>query len=255
MFRSRRKSVLSVLTIAAAASFFASHVRAATVGYDETLNQGTTVTTHYSPLNISVTNFSDPYGIESTTQTATGWVLTFSPSTAFKAAAGNGAGPMDQDTDGKIMLTLSFDGAQNIGVSLKEGGSYSVLGNADVSVNAGGIVTETDDQLGTIIGTGISSTTFGSHGKWDGTADLGTFAGSYSTYAFSIDNDLFAEALGSDSPASACISKDCFQIIITTGGGAPPSPTPLPLASLSGLGLCGAVVALRRKIAGALSIA
>ena len=72
------------------------------MGYSETLNQGTTVTTNYSPLNISVTNFADPYGAETTTQTANGWLLTFTPSAAFKADANNSSGPMNQDTDGKI---------------------------------------------------------------------------------------------------------------------------------------------------------
>ena len=153
------------------------------------------------------------------------------------------------------MFTLSFDTPQNIAVSLNEGGKYAVSGNADVSVTGGGLVTEEDDNLGTQIGTGIIDTTFGDKGKWNGSADFGAFTGSYSTFNFSIDNDLFAEALGSDSPSSACISKDCFSILITTGGGSPPSPAPLPLSSLSGLGLCGMALAFRRKIAGVLSLA
>jgi hypothetical protein len=254
MFRPRGKSVLCALAIATG-SLLGAQARAATVSYGETLNQSTTVTTTCSPLTISVTNISNPYGTETTSQTAGGWMLSFSPSAAFRADADNGGGAMSQETDGKIMFSLTFDTAQNIAVSLQEGGSYSVCGNADVSVTGGGFVTEADDALGTKIGTGILDTTFGSQGKWSGSADFGGFAGSYSTYNFSIDNDLFAEALGSDCPAAACISKDCFSIIITTGGGSPPSPTPLPLASLGSLGLIGAVLAFRRKLAGAISTA
>ena len=224
------------------AGLFASHASAATVTYSETANNGTVVTTDYSPLNISVTNLSDPYGTETTTQTAGGWVLTFSPSASFNSAASNSNGPMSQETDGKIGFTLAFDSPQNIQVSLAEGGHYFTSGDGSVSVTGGGIVTEEDDALATQIGSGSILSTFGTDNTWTGTSNLGTFDSSYSSYNFSIDNDLFAEAAGLRWPGVCEHLEGLLLDHHHDRRRRTPAPTPLPLASLGGLGLCGAVL-------------
>ncbi len=254
MFRSTRKNVFAALIAAAAVVSFTSGVRADTVSYVESANNATTVTTQYDPLGLSIGSISDPYGTETTTATAGGWILSFSPND-FSAAANNANGGMSQETDGKVAFTLNFSAPVEIQVALSEGGHYFTQGDADVSVSGGGLSASPADPIpNEITGSGQIATTFGTDNTWTGTANLGAFIGSYSSYSFSIDNDLFAEALASDGPASACISKDNFEIIITTGGGAPPS-TPLPLASVGGIGLCAAVMGFRRKLAGLVSAA
>ena len=147
--------------------------------------------------------------------------------------------------NGKIVFTLTFDNPTYLTAIINEGGSYATSGPGFVSVNIGGGITETDTIAGPQLITNTSTATvLNNDNTWSAQVDLGSFNQAYSSYNFSIDNVLDAEAPGS-TPGTACISKTSFSIYIPPPGGS--NPTPLPLAGVGGMGLGAAALMLRKR--------
>jgi len=238
---------LSLCALLAVAALSGGRAAFAGTTYLELGNTGTQITTDFSTATQSTINLTNPYGGHLITPVGGGYLLAFSPTTAFKASAtGNDSGGMRVETDGKITFTLTFDAPIHLAASITEGGQFLTTGAGSLATIAGGIVVETVDGLGhreTIGGTSNFSI-FNNDGTWTSTIDLGAFTGSYTTYKFSIDNYLRADAL---APGSAWITKDNFSISIPPEGGTP-SLAPLPLAALSGSALSGLLLLFRKRL-------
>lgn len=237
----------SVLAFAVAgALMLASTAGAATVNITE--NDGTVRTINSPPaFSITNTNIAGEFGTYVTSTPAGGTLIVFSPTSAFAASASNTVSGQSQQTDGKLVFTLTFDNPTLLTAIINEGGSYLTSGTGFVSVNIGGTITETDTLAGPqLIANTSTATVLNGDNTWSAQVNMGSFNQAYSSYKFSLDNVLDAEAPGS-TPGTASISKTNFSIYIPPPGGSS-NPTPLPLAAFGGMGLGAAALMLRKRL-------
>jgi len=214
--------------------------------YLELGNAATQEVTTYSPLQVALTDITTPFGTVTITQPATDWILTFHPDPLlFRAQVTNApaGGGMSTATSGKLDFVLTFDAPIQIQATITEGGSVSTSGNGVVNVFAGAYISENDHPVPveTIAFGGIPAIIGAT--SWSATGLVTGFTSSHFSYKFSIDNDLFADALASAGGGDATITKSDFVITITPGAG---SPAPEP-ASLGVLGLGAAALLARRR--------
>jgi len=237
---------------------------------------GTLTTTTYAPPSSTSSNsVPSPYGSGSmsiTNVTATGFKVTFSPSSGFMASANNLAGGKTSVFAGLIAFDVTLDSQQKLTANIFEDGIYSSSGTgARVGVNSpdlasGVVISQLDnllvpEQRGTSFANlattqvkptpGVSNGAFPSgSGTWSLYSQVTGFSQAYTKYHVVIDNDLIAEALANpqQTPGFAAIAKKDFSIVFTfdgSSGGGPqlPEPASLGVLALGGLSL----LARRRK--------
>ena len=116
-------------------------------------NSGTLLTTNYSPASLVDANVPSPYGLlpanpgsptvivtDSTIQ------ITITPSTAFATSASNSGGGQTNELDGKLDFNVDFDSPVLLQAIFSETGNYTLSNTGTVSVIAGVVITETDNN-------------------------------------------------------------------------------------------------------------
>jgi len=256
------KKVVAAMMAVALAGFASSRAYAAPLVTNLT-DSGTLLTTIYSPvLQTSNTNVPTPYGSAGLviTPVTSGWKLTFNPTSGFFASANNLPNPTGGKTSilsAKLDFDITFDSAINLTANIFEDGIWSALGGGAVSANRGDlssgvVITQLSDldhpsHIGNSFATS-AVTSFPSDGTWTLFDKVTGFSTTYAKYHITIDNDLIAEALASQTPEFASIAKKDFSIVITTdgsSGGGPSTPEPASLGVLAIGGM--ALLARRRK--------
>jgi len=212
------------------------------------------VTTYSPSLQVVSPNIGAVYGTSplptiTTTSLPGGnfsWKITFNPSSQFFAAANNAGGGKTTELDGKLDFIFTADAAFNATVNVFEDGIFNTTGAGTKNVTGGVVVTNVSSNQ--IVGNSFGPANFAPGGLWTLSDQVGNnFSSTSTSYKISIDNALFAEALGAPNGSSAYIAKKDFSIIITTNGsgGGPGTPEPASIGVLA-LGSM-ALIARRRK--------
>lgn len=216
-------------------------------------DSGTLTVTTYSPtLQVASASVASPYGTPVITPVASGYKLTFTPSSNFFAAANSFGGGKTSEMTGKLDFLVTFDSAVQLTLNVYEDGLFSKSGSGIVGVAGGAVVAEAFNAVSTEThanGNLAGGTTFNAGaGSWSSFLQVTGFTGAFTTYKISIDNDLLAEALATNDGGTAAIAKKNFAVILTTDGstgGGPNVPEPASLGILAIGGL--ALVARRRS--------
>jgi hypothetical protein len=257
VFKESVFAVLAAAVVAGASSYASAAIPTYTyIGDSGTLEIAANPPGAFPP---GVSTLSSPYGTSAITgpvitplSGGNGWVLTFTPSSDFFAAANNHGGSGETSTmTGKLDFDLTFSSAIKLTANIVEDGIYNTSGNGTVSVSGGSVIAEAVDPvpnekiLNGNLGAGAVFNPV-THG-WTAFLQITGFQNAYTTYKLSIDNDLIAESLASSTLGSAMITKKDFSIVITTdgstGGGGPPIPEPASL----GLFAIGVLALLKRR--------
>jgi hypothetical protein len=194
------------------------------------------------PINSSVP-LSNLYGAPAISTPAGAVVFDFTQlSSQFRASASSSLYSATEvsETDGKLVMQLTFDTPVSLGGSVYEDGLYATTGAGTVAVNGGDIViapvgapvleTQGADFVSTL-----------KNGVWTATAAIPNFSGLFSTYQLTINNDLIANAplVAGAGPSTAEIFKKDVILVLTpnTGTGRTPEPASIGLLALGALGL------------------
>src|SRR3569832_1954575 len=86
--------------------------------YQELSNTGTTVTTDYTTNTHNTITLTSPYGSGGVSAYNGGWLITFSPTSTFKASTNNSTDALRVETDGKITFTLTFPSAVSLSATI-----------------------------------------------------------------------------------------------------------------------------------------